>query len=150
MYKLILVSDTHGKKIKIEEIRDKEDADGILHLGDGVRDITQTDLSKYKDVHYVYGNWDKIEAENVLRLEIEGVEFIALHGNKFSIHRTLKKVLALLNEKNVNLLFYGHTHKQKMSKEGEKRLINPGHTKRGEYALVYFDKGSYKVEFKEI
>ena len=139
-----IISDTHGNVANFKKAvgwLNKENISLILHCGDiGSPESLKESLSDFKgELFGVLGNMDvdykilideynkipdvKVE-EEVLETEVDGV--------KIAITHKPEQARSLAENKNFDLVFYGHTHKpweEKVAclqRQGNCRLINPG------------------------
>ncbi len=97
----------------------------ILHAGDvGGAEILQ-ELRIIAPVHAVYGNTDPAgdpELVEELRLDLGGVSVHVSHGHEVGVP-TPAKLLAKYSEE---VLLYGHTHRQLITRAGGRLVVNPG------------------------
>ena len=106
MKKLLVISDTHGIKIKMKAvIRRFTEADMIIHLGDYSRDADYIRTLTDKPVYNVRGNCDlgsDAKAESLLFLE--GVKILMVHGHKQSVKSSLLGLSLYAREKEANVV----------------------------------------------
>ena len=123
--KLILVSDSHGNKAGIDRIFNTLQFDYLFFMGDGLGDIG--DYSYLENVYMVCGNCDFFSKEVVEReIEISGYKIFMTHGHKYGVKMGLSKLIEKAKEIGANIVFYGHTHIQKVEKIDGIYFINPG------------------------
>jgi hypothetical protein len=119
-----LISDTHGQlRAAVHEAF--AGVDLILHAGDVGGDDILDELSLIAPVHAVYGNTDdpanpRLQAEIVR--QIGGLMIHVGHGHE-SGRLTAD---ALLERYSADVLVYGHTHKQSVTRREGRLVINPG------------------------
>ena len=119
-----LISDTHGQlRAGVHEAF--AGVDLILHAGDVGGDDILDELSLIAPVHAVYGNTDdpgnpRLQAEIVR--QIGGLLIHVGHGHE-SGRLTAD---ALLERYSADVLVYGHTHKQSVTRREGRLVINPG------------------------
>ena len=119
-----LISDTHGQ-LRAGVHDAFSGVDLILHAGDVGGDDILDELSLIAPVEAVYGNTDdpgnpRLQAEIVR--EIGGVIIHVGHG-----HESGKLTAdALLERYTADVLVYGHTHKQSVTRREGRLVINPG------------------------
>lgn len=119
-----LISDTHGQ-LRAGVHDAFHDVDLILHAGDVGGDDILDELSLIAPVHAVYGNTDapgnpRLTAQIVH--EVGGVLIQVQHGHE-SGRLTAD---ALLERFTADVLVYGHTHKQSVTRREGRLVINPG------------------------
>lgn len=165
--KLIVVSDIHGRYERLSRVMDMHrDADGLIFLGDGLRDLGRADAYSYPfTVYSVRGNCDGFsffgegnDAPEELTLCFEGFRFFALHGHTKGVKSGIDGAVAAASARGADVLLYGHTHiaEERYLPEGselpfgetEKPLwvFNPGSLGasgegRGNFGLIEIKKG---------
>jgi uncharacterized protein len=119
-----LISDTHGQlRAGVHEAF--HDVDLILHAGDVGGDDILDELSLIAPVEAVYGNTDapgnpRLSAQLVR--DVGGVRIQVQHGHE-SGRLTAD---ALLERYSADVLVYGHTHRQSVTRREGRLVINPG------------------------
>jgi putative phosphoesterase len=119
-----LISDTHGQlRAGVHEAL--RGVELILHAGDVGGDDILDELSLIAPVMAVYGNTDtpgnpRLEAQ-ILR-DIGGVLIQVQHGHE-SGRLTAD---ALLERFTADVIVYGHTHRQSVTRREGRLVINPG------------------------
>jgi putative phosphoesterase len=128
MKKILIISDTHGVKIKMSAaVRRVPDADMIFHLGDYSRDADYIRTLTEKEVYNVRGNCDlssMTEAE--LLLSVEGVKILMVHGHKQNVKSSLLGLALYAQEKETDVALFGHTHIPTEQYHHNVLLYNPG------------------------
>jgi len=119
-----LISDTHG--LLRAEVHDAfAGVDLILHAGDVGGDEILDELSLIAPVEAVYGNTDVPGdprlREQIVR-QIGGVTIHVGHGHEMG----KLTADALLERYTADVLVYGHTHKQSVTRREGRVVINPG------------------------
>lgn len=133
--KILVFSDSHGNSKNIIEAIERNNAkcDLIVFLGDGLKDISYIE-EKYPQLVFfkVKGNCDLI-AGNTPResvLDLDGIRVLITHGDKYSVKYGLDTLLYACAEKEVDAVFFGHTHcpTELCEYVNDKRiqLFNPG------------------------
>jgi putative phosphoesterase len=119
-----LISDTHGL-LRPSVHGALEGVDLILHAGDvGGSDILD-ELRIIAPVQAVYGNTDWSDdpmLERSLVVPVGGMEIRVTHGHELG-SPTPSKLIAAYPEP---IIVYGHTHKQLITRIGDRLVINPG------------------------
>ncbi len=119
-----LISDTHGQlRAGVHEAF--HGVDLILHAGDVGGDDILDELSLIAPVEAVYGNTDtpgnpRLSAQIVR--DVGGVLIQVQHGHE-SGRLTAD---ALLERFDADVLVYGHTHRQSVTRREGRLVINPG------------------------
>jgi putative phosphoesterase len=119
-----LISDTHGQ-LRAGVHTALAGVELILHAGDVGGDDILDELALIAPVHAVYGNTDtpgnpRLSAQIVR--EIGGLVIQVQHGHE-SGRLTAD---ALLERFNADVLVYGHTHRQSVTRREGRLVINPG------------------------
>jgi uncharacterized protein len=119
-----LISDTHGQ-LRAGVHTALAGVELILHAGDVGGDDILDELALIAPVHAVYGNTDapgnpRLSAQIVR--EIGGLVIQVQHGHE-SGRLTAD---ALLERFNADVLVYGHTHRQSVTRQEGRLVINPG------------------------
>ncbi|MBR0439472.1 MAG: metallophosphoesterase family protein [Bacilli bacterium] len=113
--KIVLVSDSHGNNMALEEIALRHpNADLYLHLGDSESDSYS--IYPYRSVR---GNCDYFG---------DFLEYLVIptpYGNLFAQHKPNVNS-KLLEDNQVRIFAYGHTHQRKFLNENGLILVNPG------------------------
>ncbi|OGD53417.1 hypothetical protein A3K80_05340 [Candidatus Bathyarchaeota archaeon RBG_13_38_9] len=127
-----LISDTHipsrAKKIPSKVFEIFKDADLIIHAGDIIQISVINELEQIAPVLAVHGNMDPPDVKTKLP-EFNSIEF---RGRKTGIIHNpdalygMDKMKRIAKEKDLNILVFGHTHKQFIKNENNVLFINPG------------------------
>jgi putative phosphoesterase len=119
-----LISDTHGL-VRPDIFSALDGVELILHAGDvGGADVL-AELATIAPVEAVAGNTDPPDASGLppsLEREIDGVRIHVSHGHEVG-RPTPERLLAVYSH---DVLVYGHTHRQLITRAGERLVINPG------------------------
>ena len=147
MKTVLVISDTHGSRKGIDDIRSLiAENDYLIHLGDGALDV-RAELSSYPDkVYFCAGNCDYFSAlptEGVL--QVEQVKIFYCHGHTYGVKSGLAQLAAEAKRRDCQLALYGHTHVAKIDEIDGVTLINPGSARQpkamgGGYAYVVIHK----------
>lgn len=125
--RLGILSDTHGQ-LRPEVLDIFSQVDHILHAGDvGSVDLL-IELETVAPVTAVYGNTDgfdlrgRLEAE--VRVELEGLYFALVHGDRFGTPTPAKLREAYPD---ADVIIYGHTHRPLLTMVDQVvTVMNPG------------------------
>jgi putative phosphoesterase len=134
--KVVILGDTHiwnFEDLPRDTIKEIEDSDWVIHVGDYVSLDVLEGLRKLKGDHFkgVYGNADptyiidQVPSKEILEIsgKIIGITHPATGG---PIEIIKPKVLDLFKNETVDIIVYGHTHEPEIIYEDKILLINPG------------------------
>jgi hypothetical protein len=119
-----LIADTHGL-LRPDVHAALAGVELILHAGDVGGEEILAELELIAPVLAVYGNTDPSEHAGLvdaLDVVIAGVRIHVSHGHE--VGRPSPEVLAAAYDADV--IVYGHTHRQRVDRVGEKLVVNPG------------------------
>jgi len=145
MTSVLIVSDSHGLTDKLSEIKTRHPADYYVHCGDSELDM---DAGPLEEFYKVAGNCDhdsRLPNEEVL--ELDGITFLIVHGHLHRVKQGLHTLSLLAQEKEADIVCFGHTHVAGTAQDENRLFINPGSIRqsRGEikektYAIVEWDE----------
>ncbi len=118
-----LISDTHGL-LRPDVFRAFKEVDLILHAGDVGEDDILDELETIAPVYAVRGNTDRTDnprLPDARELVIGEVSVHVSHG-----HEVGAKPIALLAAYDAQVIVYGHTHRELVTYEGGRMVVNPG------------------------
>jgi len=139
--KLLVVSDIHGRSDRLIDLLDMHsDADALIFLGDGLRDLSRAGVANYPmTVIAVRGNGDIMPLPEISATPyehtqtIEGYKFFMLHGHTRDVKSRPENAVYAAAECGADVLLFGHTHEplDKYIPAGETlkkplRVFNPG------------------------
>lgn len=119
-----LVSDTHGL-VRPDIFSALEGVELILHAGDVGGPDVLAELATIAPVAAVVGNTDPPGTPGLwesLEREIDGVRIHVSHGHEVG-RPTPERLLAAYPH---DVIVYGHTHRQLITRAGGRLVINPG------------------------
>ncbi len=119
-----LISDTHGL-LRPSVHQALAGVDLILHAGDVGGDEILHELRIIAPVHAVYGNTDDRADPNLqpeIVLNLSGTTIHVSHGNEVG-SPTPERLIARYSD---DVIVYGHTHKQLVTRIGKQLIVNPG------------------------
>ena len=129
-----LISDTHGL-LRPSVHAALAGVELILHAGDVGGEEILTELRIIAPVHAVYGNTDDIHDPSLspeVVLEIAGMSVHVSHGNEVGSPTPEKLVERYAHD----IVVYGHTHRQLVSRIGNQLVINPGAAGQQRFKLL--------------
>lgn len=152
MKKLLVMSDTHGRRDTVKRIiSSNKDVDIVIHLGDGISDISDEDVADKKLI-LVKGNCDIINDVPTERIvTIGNTRILCTHGHRYHAKFSMDRLIYRAMEEEASAVFYGHTHVPCESFESGIMLFNPGSIYRpakgqASYAIVSIDNGRIFVK----
>ena len=133
MYRILIVSDSHGKFQNLEKVLKRiNQFDYMIHLGDS--QCSNRDLEKLVScpVHVVRGNCDYSSENPVYKIiEIGGNRIFITHGHTYHVQYTLTNLLNAAREQDCSIAMFGHTHVPYLDKqENDVTILNPGSISR--------------------
>lgn len=111
--KLVIISDTHGKRARIDEVLSRNPLyDALLFLGDGARDF---DIDRTGGFIGVCGNCDSFSGlGDILPTErmlcFDGIKILMTHGHKCSVKFGTEKLEEYAATRGADAVLFGHTH----------------------------------------
>lgn len=150
MKKILIMGDTHGSYNSIRDVLEKEGyMDILIHLGD-------SELPSYllSDFLCIKGNCDfALDLEKIKEINVEGFKIHLEHGDSYLFNINPNKYIENLN---VDIFLFGHTHKKLASKLNNTYIFNPGSltkprdSNNGSYLILTLEKDKkINYEFKE-
>jgi putative phosphoesterase len=119
-----LISDTHG--LVRPAVHDAlKGVELILHAGDVGGKAVLDELKLIAPVRAVFGNTDPPGDPNLLQeleLSLDGVTVHVSHGHELGSPTPLK----LAERYSADVVVYGHTHQQLITRIGGRLIVNPG------------------------
>jgi len=151
MKKLVVMSDTHGRRDEIMRVIKKHpDADALIHLGDQNSDMTHPARFFCGEIYMVSGNCDVIKdypAERMVNLD--GYQLLLCHGHKYNVKFGMLQIAYAASEKNADIVLFGHTHTRCNRYNNGIFFFNPGALLSGSYGILVID-GGIKAYFDNI
>lgn len=121
--KILIVSDSHGMKGRLQAIVKHVRADHILHCGDFCTELMELPKGP---LTYVQGNCDFVEAPLESLYDVEGWRFFLTHGHRHQVKSSLLPIRYRAEEKGARVACFGHSHVPVCEEDGSVILINPG------------------------
>ena len=138
--KLLVLADVHGRRDAVERALEQQpDCRTVLFLGDGLRDMEDIEECHPERVFaMVPGNCDFSALLPVTRLEIyEGKRVLMTHGHRYHVKYGLTTVCLAAEERQADILLFGHTHQTLQEYRDGLYILNPGSLGYGgTYGLV--------------
>ncbi len=147
--KVLLVSDTHGRNLNLEDVLDIETPDFLCHMGDlegsedYIRLITKCPLAM------VSGNndfWTDLNPE--VTFELQGFRIFMTHGHCYCAHAGNEQLKSAGRRNKADIVLFGHTHRPTLEFDKDIIVANPGsltyprqEKRRPSYMVLYLEKG---------
>lgn len=127
--KILLLSDSHGKKDRIPSILERHTEIGcVVHLGDYGTDVDiVSEVCPTMPTEAVRGNNDKsafYPEEKVLQLA--GRKIFITHGHAYHVGRDLTAITVKAHQEHAEIAIFGHTHIPLVEERDGVLLVNPG------------------------
>ena len=147
--KILLVSDTHGRNLNLEEALELEKPDFLCHMGDveGAEDYIR--LIADCPLAMVAGNndfWTDLNPEVIL--ELQGFRILMTHGHYYYAHSGNEELKAVGRKEGADIVLFGHTHRPTLEFDEDIIVANPGsltyprqEKRRPSYMVLYLEKG---------
>lgn len=133
MWRVLVMSDTHGNSANIEAAITKTKTEigmihQVIHLGDIGSDARMLESLAGVPCYIVRGNTDydnRLLATNVIHV---GSHLIfATHGHRYDVNYNLSALRYAAMENGCDIAMYGHTHKPYLDiNEEDVTILNPG------------------------
>lgn len=129
MHKVLIMSDSHGLTEEIVMLKERHDTiDHIIHCGDSELSVNALEL---EGIMQVKGNCDFGEPfPEEKELHIGELNFLVTHGHLHRVKQHLQSLVYYAEEKEADVVLYGHNHVAKAQKLGGRLFINPGSIRR--------------------
>lgn len=115
--KLLAVSDTHGRFDRLlEAVSRHRNADTVLFLGDGLRDLSALPPDVSAKICAVRGNCDVFsiggdgDVPNERFLCFGNYHILMMHGHTHGVKADDSRAVAYAARRGADVLLYGHTH----------------------------------------
>ena len=137
--RLLVLSDSHGRKnLLLQAVELHPEADAVIFLGDGERDIDfLKELHPEIKLYAVCGNCDFNSSLPPFLIEKFGGRTVyAAHGHYESVKYSLAVLMQKAHNCSASIALYGHTHVPVTSYDGGLYLVNPGSVREGSFAVI--------------
>jgi putative phosphoesterase len=141
--KVLVTSDSHGKASLLSKIVEQEQADYVIHCGDFCTEKKQLPSVA---MTVVRGNCDFEDVADEEFVSLAGYRFFVTHGHRYQVKNSLFSLSLLAQEKEADIVCFGHSHFPLCEQEEKKLFLNPGsiQSPRGytvpTYAVVHLEK----------
>ena len=158
--KALILSDSHGNYRNVRKILNlHNDADYIIHLGDGEDDIAELNMENpalAQKVIYVGGNCDMSMHKRTNIIEIGGIRIFLAHGDNHKVKTDKRFIAKTAADNNCKAAFFGHTHERFNETVDGIYLLNPGSCSvqaddsKPSYALVEITDENLSISISDI
>ena len=152
--KIYVLSDTHNSVLFAPFLELIGDADHIIHLGDGSRDVSDLISIASCPVTWVKGNCD-ISGPRELTADIGGKRFFITHGNEYGVKSSVFTLAQRALGLGADVALYGHTHIPRVEHLSGVTVLNPGSLTRPRdnykqtYLIIKIEDDKLDYEFVE-
>ena len=151
---IIVMSDSHGDRNIVEEIKNKyqSQASAIIHCGDSE---LSSDDNIWNGITVVAGNCDFDSGyKDYQILETDGKKVLVTHGHLAGVNFGLDRLNYLADEEDADIVLFGHLHRPILEQTEGKIFINPGSVSqpRGEfsdkmYCKIDLSQNGYHIQY---
>ncbi len=137
--RILVFSDSHGSYYRMRDaVMNHPEADMIIHLGDGERDISAiSDVIGSRRLVQVCGNCDIYSQLPVNEfITAGGAEIFCSHGHTELVKHGTGAFIAKAKAMGAHIALYGHTHQSVTGYEDGLHIMNPGSIRSGEYGVI--------------
>lgn len=126
--RIAVISDTHGEVEKAETaLLELDEFIGFFHAGDFYQDYLKLRSKFPVDITAgVSGNLDPLIYPSCLVMEIINYKIMLVHGHEFNVKFNFNNLKFAAEEKEVDIVIFGHTHVAFSEREGNIVYFNPG------------------------
>lgn len=137
--RILVFSDSHGSTHRMRDaVMMHDDADMIIHLGDGERDMAALeDVIAGRRVVQVCGNCDFYSQLPVNEIiTAAGTKIFCSHGHTELVKHGTGAFINKAKSLGARIALYGHTHQSVTDYVDGLYIMNPGSIRNGEYGAI--------------
>ncbi|CAM3142092.1 metallophosphoesterase family protein [Sporolactobacillus spathodeae] len=151
--KHLIVSDTHGWKKEVANLRDRyaDAVDGCIHCGDSELPANSPEMAGFVAVE---GNCDRPAAYPDERfVSIGALHILVAHGHLAGVRYSPDNLIFRAKELGAQIVCHGHTHFAGALKKDGVIVINPGSLRlprnyfEGTYAVLETTNGAVSIRY---
>jgi uncharacterized protein len=151
--KILIISDSHGNIANLKHVMGfgkKIGAKAVIHCGDwSTIESIEMVLSYELPLYSVLGNADiSPEVEKILSNKCKKFDRVfltlELDGKRIGVIHSINNLQSKID--NLDIIFYGHNHRQSESDRDGIKIVNPG-ALENDINFVVYDTNSVKIEF---
>lgn len=146
MNKVLIVSDSHGWTVELDELKKRHQTAAKIHCGDSELASCAPHMNGFVKVK---GNCDwKADFPLDEVVEIGGLTFFVTHGHRYDVKRSLLHLQDRAKELHADVVCFGHSHIAYAEEIDGQLFINPGSIrqprrfKEPSYAVLEWDDAS--------
>lgn len=126
--KVLIVSDTHGRRGELEEIIELEKPfQFLIHCGDVEGDEEYIRQTAGCDCAFVKGNNDFFsDLSGNECFILEGLKVMVTHGHMYGVSLNTAMLEEEARSRGVQIVMFGHTHRPYLEEKDGLILMNPG------------------------
>ena len=157
--KVLIVSDTHRYHGYLESVLENEKPlDLLIHLGDAEGYEDYIEAMAECPVEVVAGNNDfytDLPRERIIKIGTYNV--LLTHGHYYYVNGGLSHIKRAIEERQIDIFMFGHTHKPIMEQYENAIILNPGSIsyprqegKKPSYIIMNLDEegeACFKIKF---
>ena len=123
--KIIIMSDSHGDKETVKAVSSLP-ADAHFHCGDSELQFTDACLASF---YKVRGNCDyDAKFPKEVCVTVKGKTVLVVHGHEHNVKSSLMELYYRAQEKNADIVLFGHSHLLGVEMKDDILFLNPGST----------------------
>ena len=127
--RVLILSDTHGYLREVPYLRNVDEYDYVIYLGDGYEEVEHWASVKGLSERFiaVTGNCDFAPSVSRQKLfEINGVRIFITHGDLYDVKNDYRQIFSKARELGADIAMFGHTHYADHQMVEGIHLFNPG------------------------
>jgi putative phosphoesterase len=153
MKKILVISDSHGDREILKDIRDcyKNKVDLLFHNGDS--ELSAND-ELWQDFIVVGGNVDLAGFKEEQLIIFDKDIIFQTHGHCYGIKFDLEQLVSAAQQKRATIVLFGHLHRISCEKRQGILFINPGSitqprglVQEKSYAILSLEKNLIKIQY---
>lgn len=125
--RILLISDTHGKRVNLKTVIERVRPDAIYHMGDGEGDEDYIRSVAGCPLEIVRGNCDYgSDLPTELVLSVGRHVVMLTHGHLYHVNSGTEMLEEAARQKGADAVVYGHTHCPEVIYREGMMIVNPG------------------------
>ena len=147
--KVLLVSDTHGRNLNLEDVLDIEKPDFLCHMGDVEGSEDYIRMIAKCPLAMVSGNndfWTDLNPE--VTFELRGFRIFMTHGHYYYASSGTDQLKSAGRRNKADIVLFGHTHRPTLEIDKDIIVANPGsltyprqEKRQPSYMIMELEKG---------